>query len=359
MRGERGKLIPRKGSGRCEALSPRKRSVYFKCLLVNASCFPVPKPVLRNMCQLYIKLCLNSPRHQRFAHPTTPRLPAAPPDPSIRNSSAARPGASPRVSQEQLRLRRPGNPGEEREGSARPTRYLTPDSGERRGSQTDLPRWPQTPRISSCYCELAAEFRQATCTRKATATLPSQIRGRISVGGELRVRQQSSIQLRRGQAPTAASAASASPPRLPGRAGGELPRALLAAHTMGSAPSHPFLLLPGELTHVLGNGSPNPHLPASRALLPAPLAPLPAATHTVGQEPTPFSLPPCWALGNNSASFPARFFNSRLFAFFFFFPSLPHPAPSTSQYRGVGTEPKPGSASTQRTSARRPPEHLR
>lgn len=311
------------------------------------------------MCQLYIKLCLNSPRHQRFAHPTTPRLPAAPPDPSIRNSSAARPGASPRVSQEQLRLRRPGNPGEEREGSARPTRYLTPDSGERRGSQTDLPRWPQTPRISSCYCELAAEFRQATCTRKATATLPSQIRGRISVGGELRVQQQSSIQLRRGQAPTAASAASASPPRLPGRAGGELPRALLAAHTLGSAPSHPFLLLPGELTHVLGNGSPNPHLPASRALLPAPLTSLPAATHTVGQEPTPFSLPPCWALGNNSASFPARFFNSRLFAFFFFFPSLPHPAPSTSQYRGVGTEPKPGSASTQRTSARRPPEHLR
>lgn len=116
-------------------------------------------------------------------------------------------------------------------------------------------------------------------------------------------------------------------PQTPWKGRGELPRALLAAHTLGSAPSHPLPLLPvrlqpGELTHVLGNGSPNPHLPDSRALLPAPLAPLPAATHTAGQEPTPFSLPPCWAPGNNSASFPARFFNSRLFAFCSFFPPL-------------------------------------
>lgn len=57
-------------------------------------------------------------------------------------------------------------------------------------------------------------------------------------------------------------------------------------------------------------------------LLPAPLGPLPAATHAPGQEPTPFPLPLCWALGNNSANFPARLLNSRLFAFCFFFFSL-------------------------------------
>lgn len=69
------------------------------------------------------------------------------------------------------------------------------------------------------------------------------------------------------------------------------------------------------------------------------------------------TLAPCWALGNNSAKILACLLNCRPFAFLvcFFFP----PAPSSSQYHSVGTEPNLGCASTQHTSTQRPPGHLR